>query len=203
MNVRCPNCAQCFEAPDGIAGRKARCGACKTVFVVPAPGVETTRPCPNCGAVLAADAILCAKCGLNLEMGTASRRYWPEEEVHHQEEAPPSFAIKAVLFVGEWLPGLFRPKVLICSILCAIFGFATMGFCIAMMALGAMFAAFTIGAFGLIVYAQAIAMALTGEIAMLSDALTELNGAKWMLFFVILLAPILGFFEAFGRRFLG
>jgi hypothetical protein len=48
----------------------------------------------------------------------------------------------------------------------------------------------TIGAAGLIVYAHGISWILGGEWGFLSSALAELDARRWVLFFVILWAPI-------------
>jgi len=201
MDIRCPNCEQAFSVPDEIAGKQARCGACKTVFVVPKTR-EPGRPCPNCRTVLAAHAILCSRCGLNLETGRASRGHWPEEKEVVEEKEPASFGMRAVLFLGEWVPGLFRPRVVIFSVLCTAVALALLWLCTFIFMLGAIIGAMPIGGFAIMCYAQAIAMILTGEIALLSDLLSELNGTKWLIFFVVLLSPILSVFQLF-RRLLG
>ena len=193
MDIRCPNCRRTFAGPDHLAGKKARCGACKTVFVVP-EHAQAGRTCPQCGAPLTAQAILCPRCGMNLETGQAGRRHWEDEHLDVVEEEAPSSAMRAVIFVGEWLPGLFRPRVLILSVFCAVMGFAVLGVCVFFLALGAVLAAFPVGALGLILHAQAVAMLLTGEITMLQEALAELDFNRWLLFVVILSTPFLVIF---------
>lgn len=46
------------------------------------------------------------------------------------------------------------------------------------------------GAAGLVVYAQAVAWMLTGRTAVLHEAVAELEGGRWGLFFMIVLVPV-------------
>jgi len=72
----CPECDRGLSVPTEIAGKKIKCPQCATMIVVPAEGetdlVEQSKPnrvCPSCSASLAADAVLCVKCGLDLRTG--------------------------------------------------------------------------------------------------------------------------------------
>jgi len=184
LDIQCPQCHARFEAPDHVAGRKARCSACKAVFEVPTPArsddeYELERP---------------------LEEIVASRPRVPVAPPppppdDAEDEEPLSPLLRCVVFVGEYLPGLFRPKTLVLSILCAAVGFAIMGLAMVIALLGGILSAFVIGGFGLICYGQALAMLLHGEAVLLSEALSELNAWKWMLFILLLAAP-------FGAAFL-
>lgn len=45
LTVDCPNCHKTFNLKKELAGKKARCSACKTVFVIPPPSPERpTKP---------------------------------------------------------------------------------------------------------------------------------------------------------------
>ena len=81
LTITCPN-AQCRAtlklANPPAPGGRVRCPRCGTTFApaaaAPAAGVialapEPERPCPSCGAALAAQAILCVNCGFNLRTG--------------------------------------------------------------------------------------------------------------------------------------
>ncbi len=115
------------------------------------------------------------------------------EVVEEEEERPPNWAERAVLFVGEWVPGLFRPGVLIAAVFAAVIGLVVMGLCVFMFALGAVIIAFPIGGAGLLIYAHAVAFVLTGQVNLLHEALSELEGKKWLPFLTLVVAPIAGF----------
>ena len=193
MEIECPQCHARFEAPSDVAGRKARCGACKTVFEVPArseseDGYELVRPF---------DEVVASR----PRVPVAPPPRTPAEDA--QDEEPISPLLRCVLFVGEYLPGLFRPKALILSIVCAATGFAILGLAMFIALLGGLLSAFVIGGFGLICYAQALAMLLHGEPALLSEALSELNAWQWLLFIVLLAAPFAGAIAFLASRFAG
>jgi predicted RNA-binding Zn-ribbon protein involved in translation (DUF1610 family) len=84
----CPACGKTTQAPDEMAGRKARCPLCKAVIEVPSapeekayavtdvrkPAVddgdeageeraEKRRPCPMCGEMILRKAAKCRYCG--------------------------------------------------------------------------------------------------------------------------------------------
>ena len=44
MLMRCPDCDKQLQVPDGTVGRRARCSACRSVFIIPDPraGMEET-----------------------------------------------------------------------------------------------------------------------------------------------------------------
>jgi len=182
LDIECPQCHARFEAPDRVAGRKARCGACKTVFEVPAPSESE-------------DAYELAQ---PFEEVVASRPHVPVSppprpapESSKDEEAH-SLPVRCLLFVGYYIPGLFRPKALILSIICTVLGFGILGLAMFIALLGGLLSAFVIGGFGLICYSQALAMLLHGEVVMLSEALSELNAWQWLLFILLLVAPFAG-----------
>ena len=196
MELDCPKCGQHFSAPDEVAGRTARCGVCKTVFFV-------VKPEP------VEDAVPEYELEQSLDTYVASRpvappsppRRMPPPEI--EDEGSLSSVEHAVQFVGEYLPGLFRVKVLIFSALCALAGFAVLGLSMFVFMIGAAISAFPIGAFGLICYAQALGMLLCGETMILSEALSELNSWQWILFIVLLLTPFFLVFIAVGERLAG
>jgi len=188
MDIGCPNCKQHFRVPDSAAGRKARCGACKAVFIVPQSN-PATRACPGCGAALVADAIICHRCGMNLRTGQESMQDEGAREADADEEEEPSLPIRFIVFIGEWVPGLFRLKPLIGAIILAPIGFAIMGMAAFFAAIGVIFAAFSIGAMGVLAYGQALAMIISGETSLLNDSLADFRSNQWLLFIVLLFAP--------------
>ena len=134
------------------------------------------------------DAILCVQCGLNLKTGQRVDYDGLEDEAPEEEEGP-SLPLRMLIFVGELLPGMFRPGILLFSIIVGIIGFGVMGLGIVIFELGAMLAGIAISAGGLVAYAQAIGMLLVGEAVFLSEALAEIDSRRWYLFFLILFAP--------------
>src|SRR5947209_1167831 len=61
VRVRCPRCGTTFE-PAAVAAPPA---AADSLALAPEP----ERRCPECQAVLAANAVLCVGCGLDLRTG--------------------------------------------------------------------------------------------------------------------------------------
>lgn len=83
----CPGCGQTLQAPPELAGETTECPSCAQALIVPAldnqtPEPEQTEPdtgdsaavsepppaCPDCGATLAPEAVLCVECGYHLKL---------------------------------------------------------------------------------------------------------------------------------------
>jgi len=178
------------------------CAACGAVLRVK-PREQAAKACPVCGRELAAGAVLCVGCGFDVktgaivgtsvEAGEAPSALWGEEqdEEEDEDEVPPCASARLLGFIGEWMPGLLRPLVIILSGVVGLVGLGLMVFGLGLFGLGAVFAALATMAIGLIVYAQAVAWLLDGELCWLAEALTNLEGGRWGLFFALLAAPIL------------
>lgn len=78
IGFACPHCQQPLEAPPELAGRRVECPACKATLQIPGDaGGETRQPqgapaaesCPECGADMEADAVLCIQCGFHSGLG--------------------------------------------------------------------------------------------------------------------------------------
>jgi hypothetical protein len=69
-----------------------------------------------------------------------------------------------------------------------------MGLALFFLVLGTVFTACAIGAGGLLLIAQAIAMLIDGEATLLHEALVEFDSSRWLLFLFLLCAPLAGFF---------
>ncbi|MFH1732432.1 MAG: hypothetical protein ABIF82_12390 [Planctomycetota bacterium] len=147
--------------------------------------------CPKCGTDYPSATVICIHCGVDLRTGS-------ELETEADPVRGPSAGMRALQFVGDLMPGLFRPVLLIVALLVAIAGFAIMSLGLAIFFMGAVFGAVAIMAAGLIVYAQAIGWVLTGSFSLLSECLAELDGNQWTLFFVVLFAPIVLLLIAFN-----
>ena len=196
MKVRCPSCRGTFEIPDPETPREVRCRACGAALrVTPREGGK--KPCPGCGKPVVADAALCVSCGYDLKAGaylaTSLDAEGEPEEQRDGEEAP-SAPMRALMLVGEWMPGLLRPHIVVLSILVGIVGLGILAFGLALFATCALLTCFLAGAVGVIVYAQAIAWLLDGELCWLVEALTNFEGPRWALFFSLLILPmVIGF----------
>jgi predicted RNA-binding Zn-ribbon protein involved in translation (DUF1610 family) len=96
----CPACGKRTQAPEELAGKRARCPLCQKVITVPEPGEveeaplaeaapprpstrrstegdgdERRRPCPMCGELIREEAVRCRYCGEELdESGPRPRR---------------------------------------------------------------------------------------------------------------------------------
>lgn len=55
-----------LNAPDALAGKKARCPC---GGVVPIPAAKVVGACPGCGAMLSHGDVLCTTCGMDLRTG--------------------------------------------------------------------------------------------------------------------------------------
>lgn len=99
ITAECGACHKRFKAPDKLAGKRVKCPQCGGVIQVPAPQApivekpavasrpaegqvpksaaaapvpvpaQAARQCSSCGAALAAKAVLCVSCGLDLRTG--------------------------------------------------------------------------------------------------------------------------------------
>jgi len=75
----CPSCGQVLEAPEDMGGEVVECPGCQQQISVPDPRKKATEDsaadpdvgnqCPNCGADLEKDAVLCVSCGYHLKLG--------------------------------------------------------------------------------------------------------------------------------------
>jgi len=131
-------------------------------------------------------AIICINCGFDFKTGAALGTSITIE----QEELPGWH--KALNVMADTMPGVFKPIVLLAAIVC---------FCIAIclgfvgmfiMGFGAAFAGIAIMAFGLICYAQSVALLLCGTFLPLSQAMIEFESVHWTIFFLLVLGPFVG-----------
>ena len=190
MNIHCPECGQEFEVPDQLAGKMGRCGACKAVFRMP-KGITSGESDEDYGLEIPFETVVQMR-------PIAPRPSPPVREMPDpadEELEEPSALLPVLQFIADWAPGLFRPKIIIYSILCFFLALFLFRMSLFFMQLGAVLGAIPVAAFGLVCYAEALAMILVGEVGLLSSLLTELNGTRWMIFFVLLFTPIILFFR--------
>lgn len=92
IEFNCPECGQVLEAPDEMAGESLACPSCDAPITIPdspapesdaapifpnLPNLEGNEPytetaenvCPDCGAALRPDVVLCVQCGFHLKLG--------------------------------------------------------------------------------------------------------------------------------------
>lgn len=122
----------------------------------------------------------------------------PDAEADAPQEEKEEFWLPVLRGVGMFVPGLFRPLVVVCvagvlAMDCVIVYFAMLVF-----ALGAMFAGITMASVALIMYAHAVAWLLTARIELLTDALCEMDQLHIMLFLTAVFGPFLALFVVMG-----
>lgn len=196
MRIECPACKQPLTAPEGAEGRRVRCAKCKTTFTIPS-GVA--RPCPRCETPLDPAAIICHRCGVNLQTGRTPADDAAEERGENSEGAPRFEPMRLVEFGEAFLPGLFRFGILIRAIAFAIAGLVALAMCAVFAYFGVVVEAPFVGGLGLILYSHAIAMLITGERGMPHELIADFSGRQWLLFLALLLGPpIIAYFALRG-----
>lgn len=151
-----------------------------------------TIQCPQCQAAIEVEEpaqptrVKCGECGATLKVRPRA------EEA--DEEAEPSRALRAVMFVGEWFPGLLRPVVLVMSLIFCAIGLAAIGFGIALFAAGVLISSFAVSTAGVMIYAHGASWLLDGEVSWLADSLTNFDGRRWGIFFILLAVPFAAIF---------
>ena len=82
----------------------------KTSISITDPGA----PCPECGAPLASDAVLCVRCGLNVQTGQKRKAFRPRRTLFPKKMAAPLLAGAAVVAAMALVPrawGLYQKRV--------------------------------------------------------------------------------------------
>jgi hypothetical protein len=144
--------------------------------------MEDRRVCWKCGEAYPEEVLICVECGIDLRSGD-------EIKAGDDPEEPLTPLQKVGVFIGSLMPGLFRPALLMSSVGVMAIGLLVMAFAIGMTRL-VLLGSFAIGGSGVIVYAHGISWLLVGDFGFLSSTLAELDGKRWVLFFVILWAPL-------------
>ena len=150
-----------------------------------------SRDCPQCKQSYPWDTVLCVECGINLLSGEQMQyQVGSPNDVDDDNVIEPSLRFQILQAVAYVAPGLFRPLVLITSIIAAALGLFITGFAVfVVIVFMAALGAFAIGAAGMGLYAHAIAWVLSGEIEILTAALADFDERQWTTFFLLLFAP--------------
>ena len=188
MKVRCPKCKAIIEVGDDLEEARIKCRACGSVLKVRAKRKRPTR-CPSCGAGLGPDAVLCVECGFDLKTGKQAHAPAEDDTAGVERERGAAPLRRSLQFVGEWLPGLFVPRVLVLSVLAVAAGFAVVWLGLLLLSLGTLIGASLVGGIGVIFYGQGCAWLISGDLSLLPQALSDFDGARWALFLGLLLTP--------------
>jgi hypothetical protein len=97
-----------------------------------------------------------------------------------------------VQVVAGWMPGVLFPGVLLASLVCLGVGLPLLFFCGLMLALAPLSAVF-IGALGMVIYAQAVAMLVLGRLDILHELLVEFRSRQWSTFAFLVVGPVVHF----------
>jgi len=158
--------------------------------------MESALLCPECGREYEPGVFICTDCGVNLLTGKrhASVVVEPEEE-EESEDIRLTFGQKVALVIGRRIPGIFRPGILLASLFLAALGLAIVGFGLFMVfTFGVVISGFVMGAAGMVVYAQAVALLLVAEVMLLPDAMVEFDEPRWTVFGLLFILPVPVFF---------
>ncbi len=194
-------CGKRLKAEETWAGRRVKCPDCGAATVVPG-GQPTrtrrskkTRRCRGCQTEYAADVFVCTNCGINLVTG----EHYAMSVDHMTERAsaraasegkdPPAGAKRLLIWTAEYFPGLFRPVVLLGSLVLAAVGLAVVGLGLALFLAGVLLGGTMILGAGCLAYAQAAAFILSGEFETLVSALVDFDGLQWTIWFMLLFTP--------------
>ncbi len=151
--------------------------------------------CKVCGAEYDASARICTRCGVDLRTGKPLQTVVgpPVADDDEDDGDVQDYTAwqKLVMGVGWFFPGLFSLRVVLLGSLMLIAAAVAGGFAVFFLALGAIFATFSVGAFAIILYAHAVAWVLLGRVQSLRESLAEFDARAWALFAVAVWGPII------------
>lgn len=141
------------------------------------------KVCPKCGSANMTSARFCARCGARLVAAEPPAPGW-------QERGTGLFLAPFERFLAVF-PGLASPKVVIAStfVLALAAGLGWLSYFL--LRLGDIFFGPAIGVFAIITYWAAWSWVLNGEVCMLTDALVEFDGRKWLVMVLLTAAPLI------------
>ena len=157
--------------------------------------------CPRCGVVYETSVTVCVHCGINLATGQKLDQQVEILQEEDREQPPRPHGLKLLArYIPALLPGLFRPKVLIISMLMLLSGLLMIILGVALALSMIFFEGMIIASVGVLAYAQTMAWLIAGELKMLPDALTDFDGAQWNMFTGAILIPIIAMFILIANR---
>lgn len=156
--------------------------------------------CPGCGQQYEKPFVICVNCGLNIKTGqrlalqvggqtTADDDADDIDNLDETDERGPGVAWRALQWTAEYLPGLFRPVLLICAILLAALGLVIIVVGVFLMLSMVVLGSLAFLAVGSLAYAQAVSWVVYGGFELLTEALADFDSTRWFLWFVGLLLP--------------
>jgi hypothetical protein len=149
------------------------------------------KKCPLCGVDNKPTARFCGTCGSSLPKE-------PEPDDDRPRSLPARLAIGCVALFCECFPGLFSPLVVAMSLLLVVVGVALIVMAGALFAMGGMFAAFMVGALGVMAYWTACVWVIAGYLCMPSEGLADIQGVQWWAFFLVGFGPFLAALALMG-----
>jgi hypothetical protein len=94
------------------------------------------------------------------------------------------------------VPGLFRAKVVVAAVVVGLIGLATMAYGMVLFTLGSVLAPLLVATGGAIIYVQGIVWLFDGEVCLLNEALTNLDGNRLFVLTLCLAIPAVVLFAA-------
>jgi len=149
-----------------------------------------SKYCPKCGTSQDDEDVFCTRCGSTLIKRRGGNA---------NDEQQPGAAGALFLLVADLCPGVFRPVVLISSILaicCSLVAFALAAW---MATMGVMITMFAVGGGGVVIYWTALSWLLYGYIVVPVEAMAEFRGKHWMAFLLATSVPGGLFLMAIGQ----
>ena len=144
---------------------------------------EDRNLCWKCGTEYGPEVRVCVRCGINLDTGD-------EMKTRTGDDArEPTAQEKSLGVIGEWMPGLLRPGVVVLSTVAALGGMAVMAFAFGLLGHKQyinMAMTILLGGPGLVIYAHGAAWMISGRILWLHEALADFAGRNWALFFSLM-----------------
>jgi hypothetical protein len=184
MEVKCPHCNKRLSLGNEFAGQTVLCQVCNNLFFAEPPD-DLPKPCPNCDNVVTRADKICLNCGYNFDTLMVMERQHAPDETYHP------WWFKALSFIAECLPGLFRPAPLIGFIVCMVLALGIEWLALFICLMGAVLSAFMVAVAGMMVYIHGVAFLAVGSIIDLRNAMVELHGRSMEAFVWLSAAPVL------------
>ncbi len=143
----------------------------------PVTGWQAVCVCPKCGAECAESYRFCGRCGKPLKGAIV------------EEERGPGL-LDALFWFLNILPGLMRPSVIIVSLLVMALSVPVGYLGVILFLMGGVIAAVMVLGFALMMWGTGWLWLLYGYLCLPSEALADLEGYKWTIWILLVLAPI-------------